>query len=259
MWLAVTVGLVAVGCGSNGSKAQSKKIFTRSNYAVLVSSPKDYEGASVRFVGKVFRVERDEKGTYLQVWADPKNSEWNTIVAISDPSLEVAEDDFVRVVGTVTGEYKGENALGAELTLPEVLASSITKTDALAAASPAQTALGRASWSRDGITITIQKVEFASDETRVFVAVVNNSSAPFSFYGSSANAISGGRQIESTFSPDGYPELASDLEPGAHTSGVVVFPKIDPALPLKIICEGSSDNMNIGDYGSVKAAFNWSN
>ena len=161
------------------------------------------------------------------------------------------------MAGTVSGAYKGENALGADLTLPTVAADSVVKTDALAAASPAESTLGRSTWSQSGIAITINKVEFASDETRVFVTVANHSGASFSFYGSSMKAISGGSQVDSDFSPEEYPELASDIESGARSSGVVTFPKLDSSRALKLVCEGYSDDMNIGDYGSIKTTFQW--
>jgi hypothetical protein len=255
--LVAGITLIASGCGSGGKTQAPKKKFTRANYSVLFSDPDSYKGSSVRFVGKVFQIERDEDGTYLQVWADPKSSEWNTAVAVADPSLEVAEDDYVRVVGTVKGALKGKNAFGAELTLPTVVADSVTKTDALAAASPAESTLGRSTWSQSGIAITINKVEFASDETRVFVTVVNHSGASFSFYGSSMKAISGGRQVDSDFSLEEYPEFASDIESGARSSGVVTFPTLDSSRALKLVCEGYSDDMNIGDYGSIKTTFQW--
>jgi hypothetical protein len=245
------------GCGGE-SKAKPKTTFTPNNFAVLASAPDQYKGSHVRFVGKVFRVERDTEGTYLQVWADPKNSEWNTLVGIGDPSLDVNEDDYVRVVGTVKGAYEGENAFGAKLTLPAVTADSVTTVDALAAASPAKSTLGRATWSNSGLTVTIRKVEFASDETRVFVTISNHSGSSFSFYDSSLKAISGGRQVDAGFSTEDYPELASDIESGATSSGVVVFPKLNPANPLKVVGEGYSESMNIGDYGSVKVTFTWS-
>jgi hypothetical protein len=135
--------VTAAGCGGGNTSADSatststapreaSESFTRANYGVLASEPSKHKGARVDIVAKVFRVERDEDGTYLQVWADSKNSEWNTIVGVTDPKLDVAEDDYVRILGTVKGEYEGENAFGAKLTLPLVLADSVKKADALA-------------------------------------------------------------------------------------------------------------------------------
>lgn len=231
--------------------------FTRANYAELVSDPNSYKGAQVVIVGKVFDVQQDAKGTYFQMWADPKNDNWNTLVAVADPTLQLKEGDYVRVAGAVKQNYTGKNAFGAEVSAPVIVASGVTPTTALAAASPAIATDGRASYTVSGITTTVRKVEFAADETRVYVTVVNNSDAPFNLYTSSVRAVSGGVQVDSTYTGDGYPELADSIDSGARSSGVIVFDHMDPSAPLKLTFEGYSEDSNIGDYGSVKFWFTW--
>jgi hypothetical protein len=135
--------------------------------------------------------------------------------------------------------------------------NSLRVVDATAAASPAIRTLSRRQIAQAGITITVQKVEFAEDETRVFVAVKNGSSAEFSLYSSSGKAVEGGRQYESTFSSTEYPELSSDLVPGAFTSGVIVFPKMRPKGGLDVYLEGSSEDYDVGDYGTLNWRFHW--
>jgi hypothetical protein len=96
--------LLLVGCGGGSGQKQSQNQsasqpsgadvrFTRSNYAELVSDPERHKGDRVNIVGQVFSVERDAKGTYIQMWADPKNSDWNTVVGYPDPALQVAGRD----------------------------------------------------------------------------------------------------------------------------------------------------------------------
>jgi len=270
LFATVAVLLGVAGCGGSGSSsksdtsartateaAESSEHFTRSNWDILNGDPEGYKGASVDIVGQVFLPpERDKDGVYFQMYADPKNAEWNTVVGYGDPAFRVKEDDFVRIQGTVAGKLEGENAFGANLTVPVVRADSIKMVDATAAASPAIKTLPRQRQSQAGITVTVQKVEFAEDETRVFVAVKNGSSAKFSMYESEAKAVQRGRQYESTYSGD-YPELSSDLLPGAYTSGVVVFPKIRPNAGLDLHLEGSSDDYNVGDYGTLTWRFHW--
>jgi hypothetical protein len=272
--IAVIALLATVGaCGGSGDEksagtaassqppppaSESSEHFTRSNWDLLNSDPDSYKGASVDIVGQVFQPpERDEGVTYIQMYADPKNLEWNTIVTYQDSGLRLREDDFVHVRGTAAGKVEGENAFGAKLTLPVVTADSIRVVDATAAASPAIRTLPRRQIVQAGITITVQKVEFAEDETRVFLAVKNGSSAQFNFYGSSGKTVQGGRQYESTFSSDDYPELSSEIVPGAFTSGVIVFPKMRPSGGLEVYLEGSSENYDVGDYGTLKWRFRW--
>ena len=123
----------------------------------------------MRFVGRVVTAtERNKETLALQVWADPRNSEHNTIVGYGDPKFRVAEDDYVRVQGTVEGEFKGKNAFGAEVTGPIVDADMLKVVDATAAAPPALATLPAQSQTKAEITITIRKVELAAAETRVF-------------------------------------------------------------------------------------------
>jgi hypothetical protein len=201
--------------------------------------------------------ERDEDGTYFQMYVDPKNSEWNTVVASSDPNLQVSEGDYVRIKGKVVGKYEGENAFGASLTLPWVAADSVEVVDAAAAASPAIETLPPQEGTKAGITMTVEKVEFADDETRVFLAVENGSSAQFDFFSSSGKAVQEGQQYDSTFSGADYPELSSEVVPGAHTSGVMVFPAMSPDAGLDLHLEGYSSDSNVGDYGSLSWVFHW--
>jgi hypothetical protein len=61
----------------------------------------------------------------------------------------------------------------------------------------------------------------------VFLAVKNNSGADVNIYSSSGKAVSGSRQYDSKFSLADYPEVSSDIAPGAFTTGVVVFPAMN--------------------------------
>jgi hypothetical protein len=262
------------GCGSGGQSAgttqtaeaesvtaddtsNSSMSFDRDNYDLLMSDPDNYKGASVAIVGKVFDdVERDNKGTYFQMWANPKDSDWNTIVASPDTTLRLSNDDYVRVRGTVKGKFKGENAFGADVLAVTILADDVKKVDATAAASPASKTLPKAQIRQGGIVVTVQKVEFAEDETRVFLAVKNGSDDDFSLYANQGKAISGSRQVEATYSSD-YPEPANEVSPGAFTTGVVVYPTMNPNASLRLIFEGYSDDSSIGNYGAVKFQFSW--
>jgi hypothetical protein len=268
----VLVAAVAA-CGGSGTQAkgdttkgggattvapESGEQFTRANWDVLNSDPEAHKGASVDVVGKIFlSPERDKDGTYFQMYVDPKNSEFNTVVASTDTGLKVSADDYVRVKGTVAGKLEGKNAFGGDVTAPVVKADSVEVVDALAAASPAIETLPPRRQTKAGITITVEKVEFAEDETRAFLTVKNGSSAKFSFYGSSAKAVQGGRQYEPTFSMAEYPELSSEIVPGAHTSGVILFPKMQPNAGLDLHLEGYSANSNVGEYGTLTWLFHW--
>lgn len=244
--------------GSSTTAQSTSEHFTLDNWSLLDSDPDAYEGSSVEVVGRIFQnPERDSDGVYFQMWADPTESDYNTIVAFPDSALVLSNGDYVRVLGEVKGAYEGENAFGASLTAVTVLASSVEVVDATEAAPPALATFGEATFTQAGITLTVTKIEIARDETRVFLTVENESGYDFSFYSSSGRAVQAGQQFDSTYSSADYPEISSDVVTGASSSGVVVFPALEPSEPLKLLFEGSSDNIDAGGYGSLKWEFTW--
>jgi uncharacterized protein YdeI (BOF family) len=269
----IAAAFAVAGCGSSGSGSPSPppattsappeasgsgEHFTNADWSTVESDPDAHKGASVVLTGKVFQIQRDQKGTYVQMWADAKNSDENTIIGISDPSFTVNEQDLIKVRGTVKGKFSGQNGFGADVSAAIVLADTVTKVSPLALRSAPITSAKAGAWTYSGITIHPWRVEWAADETRVFLKVTNNSSAPLSVYGSSAHMIADGQQFDATYSTNDYPDISSDLQPSASTSGVIVFPAMDAnAAEVKLTVEASSENSDIGDYGQLKPTWTW--
>jgi len=214
--------------------------FTRDNYERLVTNPKRYTGSTVDIVGKVFgEIEREGDLTVFQMFADPSNSGWNTAVAFrGELPFPLITGMYIRVRGTVLGDVSGTNLFGGTVKAVAVEATSIEQSDATAAASPAlrEVAVG-ASRTQHGLTITLDTVQYAAEETRVFITVTNDSGDSASFYDFNAKARRGSQQFDATFSLNDYPEVQSDILPGVTSSGVVVFDAMDPAPPTQFIFE----------------------
>jgi len=210
------------------------------------SDPDSYKGSPVDFVAQVFTdPQRDAKGTYLQVYVDPKNSDWATIVAVRDPNLQIAAQDYVHVVGVINGKYTGKTVLGVPVTDPVVIASSVTKATALDAATPATSTINVDSTQKQsGVAITVSKVEFAPDETRVFVSVHNSSKSTAHFYDFDAKAVQGTHQFDANSQLD-YPTVSSDILPGVTSAGVISFPAMNAHAATKLVFQAASDNYNL--------------
>lgn len=220
--------------------------FDRNNIAELAGNADAFKGATLDIVGKVFgEVEQVGGQVAWQMWGDPKNSEFNITVLFEKPGFSVKDGDYVHVVGTVVGSFEGENLFGGTVSAVAVKAESAGVVDAMAAAPPAvKTVAPRSTQTQHGVSITLEKVEFAGTETRVFLTVTNGSGAEASFYSHTAKAQQGSQQFEpETFTE--YPELQSDLLPGTRTTGVMAFPKMAPDQPLRLFFEASSDNYEL--------------
>lgn len=248
-------------CGSNEEKnsnegkkvetssAVTEKIIQDGDVAKLYTSPKNYKGYNYSFIGKVFTTpEKDEDGVYLQVFADPKNSEYNTIVAFEDSNFEVSDGDYVKVDGIVEGVFEGENMLGGAVTAPVLRATSLEVLSYIDALAPTIATLKTSeAIDQNGFVVQIEKIEFAEPHTRVYVTVTNNTNDNISFYSHSIKLVSNGKQFDETYEYEAdLPELQSDLLPGITTSGVVTFQTIDPeTTELQVHADGYSSNYEI--------------
>jgi hypothetical protein len=250
--VAVTVASLGCSGGTGGTtvtpaepapaQATSSEAFDATNYAVLATDPDAHKGAQVDIVGRIFTApEKDGSSTYIQMFADPKNSEWNTIVAYAG-DLDVSQNDFVRVVGEVTGAFEGENALGGKVRAVQMLASSVVKVDATEAGpAPIRTAIVGKSAVQNGLTITVDKIEFTPDDARVYVTLTNGTKSKASFYSFGAKAVQGSTQTDAEFSSS-YPEVQSELLPGVKSSGVVAFKKLDERQQVKLVFEARTED-----------------
>jgi hypothetical protein len=230
-------------------------LFTAANWATLDDDPSGYECWLVDVVGKVIGPpERDANRTYFQIYADPTNDRYNTIVEINDPTVRLAAGDLVRVKGFVRRAFKGTNRYGDPITAPLVIAKSVRHVSALATAPPAVSTLGSgADVSSDlNIVLQVRKVELAATETRVFVAVTNLEKSDVTVEAFEAKLIVNGVQHDPSTSLAGYPELSTDLAAGAQTSGVIVFPPLTPNFnTLLFDLDVLSADPGVGDYGTV--------
>lgn len=218
-------------------------------FNLVYSNPKEYKGSNVEFYGKVFiEPERDNDGTYLQMYALNQGSDGNTIVAIQDPNLDVSDGDIVYVKGVVGDVYEGTNAFGSTISAPSIIASSIEKSDYATAFSPALKVIDvNQEINQHGYSMTLERIELAADETRVYLKIKNDSSDNISFYSFNAVILQGTNQIsqEDNWDAD-YPEINSDIFPGVISEGVVTFNSVDiEGENLKLVFEGHSDDYSL--------------
>jgi len=256
------IGLVLIaGCtgsevantGSSDQKSaattQAKESFTNDNFRKLATDPNKYKGSPVTLTGKIFMdVEEGEEQTGFQMWTNPAKSEGNVVVVYDGTGLKLESGDFVKVTGKVEGTLKGENVMGAKITAPRIFASKIEKVAAADVLAPTEnTVKVNQTQTQHGIAITIEKVEFAKNETRLFIKIKNGSKDKVSFYSYNAKLTQGSSQFETQDNYEAnYPEVQSEILPGIETTGVIAFGAVDYAAKnFKVFLEASSDNWDL--------------
>lgn len=190
-----------ISCGGNdesGNNNSEKAPIPREDFNLVYSNPKEYEGREVEFYGKIFTdIEKDNDGTYMQMFTNETGSDNNVLVGIKDPNFNVKIDDIVHVKGIVKGVEKGTNAFGAELNLPLVLAESVEITDYGTAFAPALKTINiNQEQNQFGYKLTLKKVEISKSETRAYVKIENASNDKVNFYSFNSMITQGTNQIE---------------------------------------------------------------
>lgn len=255
--LSVFIVLLLAACGdseatnneSNDSNSEANGVVTEEDFNDMYHHPKDYKGYEVEFTGQVFfDPERDDSSVYLQVYANPSQLDQNVIVTFDDPDFDVKMDDYVEVKGIVKDEFKGENLFGETITAPLVEASSIEVVDYITAVAPTIKEVSvEETIDQHGMEVTLQKIEFAENETRVYMKVINNTKDTVYFDNYGTKLISGSSQYEvgDNFE-SGLPELPYDILAGVEAEGVLTFPAIEEhSGNFSLHAEGYSDDFEL--------------
>lgn len=219
----------------------------------LYSNPDNYVGKHVILTGKIFNVDKDGNNYGFQMFNDVENMDRNTVVTISGSDLDIEEDDYVKVDGTVIGTYEGTNAMGGTITAPKITADSIEKSSYQDIVAPTEKEIvpKKATINQHGCVVSVKKIEFAENETRVYLQVINNSKDNFSIYSFDSKIIQDGKQYDEQMNYDAdYPELQSDIYPGVTSEGVIAYSRIKQE-DFQLIITGYSENYNF-DFNDYK-------
>ena len=218
----------------------------------IFSNPDDYEGKYIKLSGKIFSGPDKADGyTAYQAWHDPQNSEMDFVFGISNSEEDYSIDDYVIVDGQIVGTFEGTSVIGATIECPQIDAVSIEKQSYIDAVVPTVKELipENAVSEQNGISLKVDKIEFADAETRVYVTAANSSSNKFSLFTYSIMLVQNGQQIEQEYTSSiyegNYPELSSDILPNASSTGILVFPAMDSTASFQLYAEGMSDNYDL--------------
>ena len=235
--------------GGCGSSEPAEKVYLEENEIDAALSDGDsYKGKYITIVGKVFSVDKDGDNVAMQAWYDAENAEQQFIV-YADKTLagDVKDDDYIKVDGEITGTFTGENYFGSEIKALLINAESleIGGYDDLYAPAENTKEVGETQ-DQHGVNVTVDRVEYARDEARVYVSVKNESGATASIYTFNARAIQDGKQFDHQDNYEaGYDSDIGEVLDGASKEGVIRFKGLDPDKGFKLTMEAYSDDWEI--------------
>ena len=244
---ALTVIFCLASCGSTETAPEERVYLEESEFDAALSDGDSYKGKWIVITGKVFNVDKDGDTVAIQVWYDVEDYDQQFIVyADKELAASVKEDDYIKVDGEITGTFTGENMLGGEVTAPMINAETLEVGGYDDVYAPAEiTKEVGETQDQYGLSVTIEKVEYAKNEARVYVAVKNDSGDTASVYTYNAKAIQDGKQFEHTDNYEAGDSDVGEVLDGASKEGIIRLKGLDPEKPFKLQIEAYSDNWDL--------------
>ncbi len=193
----------------------------------VYTNAKKYRGYHIKIKGQVFQVMGDNGKTKgIQIWLDPDTCEQNLMIYYST-DVEVKQGDYIKCTGYIDSVTKYKNAYDAELHVPLIVSKDLEKSTYIEVMAPTKESITPENHKQEqyGYSISIDKVEFAEKETRVYATATNNGKALMTI--GDTVIVQGGKQYNSETNHDAeYEEIPYELVKGVTCSGVIVFPTI---------------------------------
>jgi hypothetical protein len=262
-YLVIPVTVLCTACGSSGATPKvtgpppgAGRQVTNSDWAAVVANPDAFRGATATLVGRVFSVQNSTDGRYraIHVWANARKSREETTI-IASRGIPILTDDYVSVRGILAGTLGQGNTFGVRVRGPVVVASRLARVTAVAAASPTRVRLHGAPYTVFAVTLTPYRVDFAQDETRVFLRIHNPTGFTLHYTVQDSYLLSDKLRVNPT--PNlGYPQIPADIFPETTVEGVTTFVRVAPTTTFKFVTRFSSDNTKVGVLG-VTTPITW--
>lgn len=240
------------GAIASEEKTTDKEYISDDQISQLFSAPKDLKGKYVKLTGVIFTTpETKDNVTALQIHHNTTDYSQNFIVKIENSTTTYNDGDYVIVDGKINGTYKGTNLMGASLEVPLIEADTVEVSTYMDIVVPTKNEVSyNAPIDQNGVVVSLDKIQFADAETRIYITVTNNSDSKFYIYDYSAKVTQGSQQYEtdsssqSIFEGD-YPRISDDILSGVTSSGIIVFPPFDDSMDFQLHLEGHSDDFNL--------------
>ncbi len=193
----------------------------------VYTNAKDYLGYHINIKGQVFQVMSDNgnvKG--IQIWIDPNTCEQNMMIYYNT-DVEVKQGDYIMCSGYIDSVTEYKNAYDAKLYAPLVISSDLVKATYIDVMSPTTATITPENLKQEkyGYSISIDKIEFAEKETRVYATATNNGKALLNI--GDAVIVQNGKQYNSTDNYEAdYDEIPYEIVKGVSSSGIILFPAI---------------------------------
>jgi hypothetical protein len=212
--------------------------FTKANYGILAANPDEHAGAEVDVIGQLLdNPENRGDEVAFQMWTDPANADWSTVVHTDEGSLGLRTNNYVHVRGEVLGSMKGENAFGVTVSAVEVDADTVERVEGVDAIDPTQKTLTVSKTvENEGFSITLEKIEFGTKHARAYISARNEGEKSAKIDFDRSKITQSGERFGNRDPYDYHLDKPKGGMPtGAETEGWVIFGSPDRSKPFQVV------------------------
>ncbi|ASS38190.1 hypothetical protein [Mogibacterium pumilum] len=236
--LGLTIVLTMPGCSSSFSESKIKELYDH---------PEDFKGKTVKnLTMQIVAIDNVKGEVHLQAFENFVKAEHPTVVVLGDDKVKYEEGEYIKVSGKILGKVAVVDEEGVEMDAMKLKAKKIKKiksTDAI----PAEDTLDIGYDVKEkGVSASIEKIDFTSDDTRVYIKVKNGTKKTIEIFPEQSLIVQDGNDYMSDAENFIYEDvhLEKRVKAGETTSGVIIFKRIDQNLPFTFTLEGGDSNGN---------------
>jgi len=229
-----------MGCGTHENNVVEERTYiTEEEMEKVYISPEDYKGKYIKVSGRLCqdsKIREDE--IYFEMYADPHGySKMTEVYYWGDDSFEL--DDVVTVDGKIKGSHVYTDIYGNEIVALMIESDNVIKGNYIDCFSPTiKEVVIDETINQYGYAFTINKIEYAEDETRLYVMITNVGDAELNVSQNRIIIVQNQKQYKYQYNQFAkYESIETRLYPDTITSGVVTFPPMNPEESVKIYCE----------------------
>ena len=234
------------GCGTQRETTSEERTYvSEAELEQVYISPDDYKGKYIKVSGRVAqdsRVQEDE--IYFEMYADPHG--YNNVTEIyylGENNFELG--DVVTVDGKITGSHVYINTYGNEVVALKIESDNVIEGNYIDCFSPTiKEVIIEETIDQYGYAFTINKIEYAEEETRLYVTITNDGDAELDVSEDRIIMVQNQKQYECQSNQFAkYESIDTSLYPNTVTSGIVTFPSMDPESGGRIYCKAYCEDI----------------
>ncbi|KNF07379.1 hypothetical protein CLPU_17c00040 [Gottschalkia purinilytica] len=249
--LVIILSISIIGCSSSNEESSNSnsEIISSKKIEEICSNPDKFRTQDIELYGRVSTTPKHEGDDTIFGFNALNNNDLTNFIVATKNGTTLNKDDIIYIKGKISGSSNGEILYGRDISLTGIYATDFNKTnDYIKDFAPSiETKNVDKEENKDGYNFGVNKVEFAENETRVYIKVGNKSNKNFRFDPYKVHLIQNNKLIEQSYNfTSNFKELNSEIMPGEVKEVILLYEKTNPKEALAVSYKGDLKGVKEG-------------